>query len=159
MWDIDGLNIDLSDIVINIEGFRDDEATSPFTSPSDAEATEETAPLESVAPAETVATDPAVSPAFDNLDGLERIFDFQAGEDTFVFGAAATDFVIVEALDYADAFADAASLLADDQADYVAVQFGDDVLVFADVNNIDAIGAAVVLVGRSLSDLGLGGLG
>jgi hypothetical protein len=90
-----------------------------------------------------------------NLDSLDRIVEFQA--NTFLFsGGVAAEFAIVESLDYANAFSEASSLLAGDEANFVAVQLGNDVILFADVGEVDSIGAAVVMVGRSLADLGLG---
>lgn len=92
------------------------------------------------------------------IDGLDRIDDFTSGEDKIVFDdddrtpLTADDYATATATDYADALAQARLLIESGDADVVAVQLGADVVVFADENE-NEIEAAVLLVGRSLSDI------
>lgn len=98
-----------------------------------------------------------------SLDGLDRILDFTHGEDKLVFdddGLAATDanFGTASAADFASALA-AANASMSSGADYVAVQVGADVIVFATELGEHHVEAAVVLVGRSLADISAGDIG
>lgn len=98
------------------------------------------------------------------LDGLDRIDDFTSGEDKIVFDddartpLTADHFATATATDYADALAQARLLIESGDADVVAVQLGTDVVVFADENE-NEIDAAVLLVGRSLSDIAFDDIG
>ncbi|MFL5295554.1 MAG: hypothetical protein ACJ798_04150 [Phenylobacterium sp.] len=91
--------------------------------------------------------------------GLDRIFDFTHGEDRLVFGphqvATAADFATATAADLASAKAAADARIAAGTIEFVAVKVGADVIVFADVNHDHkAADAAVMLVGRTLTDIG-----
>ena len=98
------------------------------------------------------------------IDGLDRIDDFTSGEDKIVFDdddrtpLTADDYATATATDYADALAQARLLIESGDADVVAVQLGADVVVFADENE-NEIEAAVLLVGRSLSDIDVSDFG
>ncbi|KRB46705.1 hypothetical protein ASE02_19750 [Phenylobacterium sp. Root700] len=88
-------------------------------------------------------------------DGLDHIFDFTSGEDRLALGAPATDenFSTATAADYAAA-TDAALQAVAGGADFVAVEVGADVIVFANTDGDPAtLDVAVVLVGKSLSDI------
>lgn len=93
------------------------------------------------------------------LAGLDRIVDFTHGEDKLVFddSVAATDanFATSTAADYDAALATANAKLASG-ADYVAVQVGTDVIVFAAEHGEHHVDSAVVLVGKSLTDISAG---
>jgi len=97
------------------------------------------------------------------VDGLDHILDFTGGADSLSLsgGPAPTDanFDTATAATYGAAINAAFAAVADGAA-YVAVQVGSDVIVFA---NTDAepgnIEDAVVLVGRSLSDISFGDIG
>jgi len=94
-------------------------------------------------------------------DGLDRILDFADG-DRLVFddGAVADEdnFATATATDFADALAQATALV-EGGSEYVAVQVGDDVVVFATEDGEAEVESAVVLVGRTLSDVGFGDIG
>ena len=95
--------------------------------------------------------------------GLDHVFDFTGGSDSLKFsgGPAATDanFDTATATDYASAIT-AAFTAASGGAAYIAVQVGSDVIVFADTNGDPGnLEDAVVLVGRSLSDVSFGDIG
>ena len=97
----------------------------------------------------------------DGAPGLDRIVDFTHGEDRIVFGrddvATAANFATGSAADFASALALANGKIAGGAADFVAVKVGADVIVFADSHHDDGTAdAAVVLVGRSLADIGFG---
>lgn len=93
--------------------------------------------------------------------GLDRILDFADG-DRLVFddGAVADEdnFATATATDFADALAQATAL-AEDGNEYVAVQVGDDVIVFATEEGEAEVDSAVILVGRTLTDVGFGDIG
>jgi S-layer protein len=102
------------------------------------------------------------------LAGLDRITDFTHGEDRLVFHdaavATATNFATDTAVDFHTAMADANAKMAAG-ADFVAVQVGADVMVFAD-HAADPGGPAdhhvesgVLLVGKTLADIGVGDIG
>jgi Ca2+-binding RTX toxin-like protein len=91
--------------------------------------------------------------------GPDRILDFTHGEDRLFFGphqvATAADFATATAADLASAKAAADAKIAAGTIEFVAVKVGADVIVFADVNHDHkAADAAVILVGRTLSDIG-----
>lgn len=97
------------------------------------------------------------------LAGLDRITDFTHGEDKLVFDdhalAATPDtFATATAADYGAALAAANAKMAAG-ADYVAVQIGTDVIVFATEAGEHHVESAVVLVGRTLTDIGAGDIG
>jgi Ca2+-binding RTX toxin-like protein len=93
------------------------------------------------------------------LGDLDRILDFEDG-DQLVFEDGPTagedNYSEGEADSYDAALAFARARL-DGGDEYVAVQVGEDVLVF--VGDGDDVSAAVVLVGRGLSDVSFGDIG
>lgn len=98
-----------------------------------------------------------------SADGLTHITDFTGGSDKLSFGddevpmtVTADNFATATAGSYADAVAAAKADIAAGTADVVAVQVGADVIVFADEDHENQIGAAVVLVGKSLADIAPG---
>lgn len=98
-----------------------------------------------------------------SLAGLDRILDFTHGADKLVFdddGLTASDanFATTSAVDFASALA-AANASMSSGADYVAVQVGADVIVFATELGEHHVESAVVLVGRSLADISAGDIG
>lgn len=104
----------------------------------------------------------AVSGPVDALDKLDRVADFTTAEDTLDFGgltATETSFATDTAADYDAALAAANAKMADGAVDVVAVQVGDDVIVFADNAGEAGADAAVVLTGRTLTDVGFGDIG
>jgi Ca2+-binding RTX toxin-like protein len=90
--------------------------------------------------------------------GLDHITDFTHGEDKLVFDGhvSLTDgnFSTGSAATYADALTLAKSQIGSGGSDVAAIQVGSDVIVFADTHHHDHVDAAVVLVGKSLADLG-----
>jgi Ca2+-binding RTX toxin-like protein len=96
-------------------------------------------------------------------DGLDRILDFTMDEDTLDFGEglAATEetFATATADDYAAALAAANAAMADGTVHFVAVQVGEDVIVFGDADAELGADQAVVLAGRTLTDVGFGDIG
>lgn len=97
------------------------------------------------------------------LAGLDRILDFAHGEDKIVFdddglAASAANFATASASDYSSALAAANARMAAG-ADYVAVQVGGDVIVFATELGEHHVESAVVLVGRTLADISAGDIG
>lgn len=105
----------------------------------------------------------SVAGAADMPDSLDHVIDFTTGEDSLDFGAglAATEagFATETAADYEAALAAANAKMADGTVDYVAVQVGDDVIVFGDTAGEAGADQAVVLVGRTLTDVGFGDIG
>jgi Ca2+-binding RTX toxin-like protein len=93
------------------------------------------------------------------LGDLDRILDFSEG-DKLVFekGAKADEdnYAEGQADDFEAAVALARELL-DDGDGYVSVQVGDDVLVFS--GDDGDVSGAILLVGRTLSDVGFGDIG
>src|SRR5688572_27515148 len=93
------------------------------------------------------------------LGDLDRILDFEEG-DKLVFQDGPTAGEDNYSEGKADSY-DAAVALARERIDggdeYVAVQVGEDVLVF--VGDGDDVSSAVVLVGRGLSDVSFGDIG
>lgn len=92
---------------------------------------------------------------------LDRITDFTHGEDRLGFGDHANHVSLAghpmatgSAADYGDALAFAGQQIGSGAADLVAVQVGGDVIVFADSALRDHVDGAVVLVGRTLADIG-----
>ncbi|MBL8771695.1 MAG: hypothetical protein JNK30_09970 [Phenylobacterium sp.] len=97
------------------------------------------------------------------LAGLDRIVDFTHGEDKLVFDddgltATAANFATGAAADYDAALAAANARMAAG-ADYVAVQVGADVIVFATELGEHHVESAVILVGRTLADISAGDIG
>lgn len=95
-------------------------------------------------------------------DHLDRVLDFAGGEDTLDFGGlAATEetFGSDTAADYEAALAAANAKIGDGSVDVVAVQVGDDVIVFADADGEVGADQAVILVGRTLADVSFGDIG
>lgn len=95
---------------------------------------------------------------------LDRIADFTHGEDRLVFGehfaGTADNFATATADGYAGALAKANAKIAAGVVDFVAVQVGKDVIVFADsAHNDGGADTAVVLVGKTLSDVAYGDIG
>src|SRR5207253_3082995 len=96
---------------------------------------------------------------------LDQIRDWES-TDTIDFTNAAlvagngTNYALeATAPDYATAKAAADSAIAGGVIDYYVVQVGTDVVVFADSNNDNGTADdAVVLVGRSLNDIGPGNI-
>ena len=93
--------------------------------------------------------------------GLERVTDWTHGQDHLVFGprdvATAANFATATAGDFSAATTAANAKIAAGSADYVAVQVGADVIVFADSHhNNGTADAAVLLVGRTLADVTFG---
>jgi len=102
-------------------------------------------------------TGPVDTPA-----GLDHVQDFTTGEDTLDFGgltATETSFATDTAADFAAALAAANAKMADGSVDVVAVQVGDDVIVFADNAGEAGADEAVVLVGSTLTGVGFGDIG
>jgi hypothetical protein len=95
--------------------------------------------------------------------GLDRILDFTSGEDTLHFGDSLTgseaNFATATATDYDAALAAANTAMADGSIDFVAVQVGENVIVFADTDATAGSDEAVVLVGRTLDGVGFGDIG
>jgi Ca2+-binding RTX toxin-like protein len=96
-----------------------------------------------------------------SVASLDRITDWTHGEDRLVFGfhdtATATTFATDTQATYAAALASANTKIAAGTVDYVAVKVGADVIVFADsYHNNGTADAAVVLVGKSLTDITFG---
>lgn len=89
---------------------------------------------------------------------LDRITDFTHGQDRIGFGGrtslAGHDLATGTATTYDDALALATQKISANAADVVAVQVGSDVIVFADGDLHDKISGAVVLVGKTLADVG-----
>lgn len=102
------------------------------------------------------------------LAGLDQITDFTHGEDRLVFHDAAVattaNFATDTAVDFHTAVADANAKMAAG-ADFVAVQVGADVLVFADHAGEPGepadhhVESGVLLVGKTLADIGVGDIG
>jgi Ca2+-binding RTX toxin-like protein len=96
------------------------------------------------------------------LAGLDRITDFTHAEDRLVFddapAATAVNFVTDTAADFTTALADANAKLAAG-ADFVAVQVGADVIVFADEAGEHHVESAVLLVGKTLADIAASDIG
>jgi Ca2+-binding RTX toxin-like protein len=95
---------------------------------------------------------------------LDRITDWAGGEDHLFFGnggagtgvgaGSSANYVEGRAADHASALYYANTQVVGGAIDYVAVQVGGDVVVFADTGqNNGAADSAVLLVGRSLSDI------
>ena len=97
-------------------------------------------------------------PSAAGVAGLDRITDFTHGEDRLVFGEHVTltdgAFGVGTAATYDDALALARDEIGSSSVNVAAIQVGSDVIVFADADHHDHIDAAVVLVGKTLADLG-----
>lgn len=87
---------------------------------------------------------------------VDQITDFTSGEDRLGFGRqvslAGHSLWTGTADTYADALADAKVQIGSGAADIVAVQVGDDLVVFADSNLHDHVDGAAILVGKSIAD-------
>lgn len=96
------------------------------------------------------------------LAGLDKVMDFTHAEDRLVFddapAATAGNFVTDTAADFKTALTDANAKMAAG-ADFVAVQVGADVIVFADEVGDHHVESAVLLVGKTLADIGAGDIG
>ena len=90
---------------------------------------------------------------------LDQVTDWQTG-DSLTFGGATgtiTNYLESSATDYAAAQTFANAQINGGVVDYVAVQVGTSVVVFADSgNNNGTAEDAVVLVGRTLADIDFG---
>lgn len=95
------------------------------------------------------------------VDGLDHVTDFQHGADLLKFndGVAATEtnFGTATATTFADALTQAKALVHGGDA-YVAVQLGSDVIVFGAEHGHE-LDSGVLLVGKTLSDVGFGDIG
>jgi Ca2+-binding RTX toxin-like protein len=91
-------------------------------------------------------------------NSVDRITDFTHGVDTLGFGRqvslAGHDMWTGTAGSYAEAFADAKSVIGSGQADIVAVQVGPDLVVFADSTLHNHVDGAAILVGKTIADFG-----
>lgn len=107
---------------------------------------------------DTFVIDSGVKAAAD----LDRIMDFTHAEDRLVFDDApavtATNFVTDTAADFKTAVADANAKMAAG-ADFVAVQVGADVIVFADEVGEHHVESGVMLVGKTLADISASDIG
>jgi Ca2+-binding RTX toxin-like protein len=102
------------------------------------------------------------------LAGLDRITDFTHGQDHLVFHeapvASAANFATDTAADFTTAVADANAKMATG-ADFVAVQVGADVIVFADeAGDLGEpvehhVESGVLLVGKTLADISASDIG
>jgi Ca2+-binding RTX toxin-like protein len=97
------------------------------------------------------------------VDGLDKVIDFTPGEDSLEFTG---DIVLTEdqfatetAADYAAALAAANTVMADGSVKFVAVQVGGDVIVFGETDGLAGADEAIVLVGRTLTDVSHGDVG
>ena len=102
---------------------------------------------------ELAAGDSGVTPG-----SLDQVKDW-VSTDTLAFGGGATasvdgaDYLEITTPDYASGLAAANAQLAGGVVNYVAVQIGTDVVVFADVAGTNSASDGVVLVGRTLADI------
>lgn len=98
-----------------------------------------------------------------DVDGLAHVTGFDHGQDIIDFsglGAIAdSDFTSSTADDFAAALAAANAIMAGTGENVVAVQVGADVIVFADTGDADQAGSAILLVGRTLADVGASDFG
>jgi Ca2+-binding RTX toxin-like protein len=87
---------------------------------------------------------------------VDRITDFTPGVDTLGFGRQASlaghDMWTGTAGSYAEAFADAKAQIGSGAFDLVAVQVGQDLVVFADSTLHNHVDGAAILVGQSLAN-------
>lgn len=92
-----------------------------------------------------------------DMAGLDRITDFTHGVDRLGFSSrmslAGSQLWGGVENSYADALAVANQKISSGEANVVAVQLGSDVVVFAGADMHHRVDAAVVLVGKSLSDV------
>ncbi len=99
----------------------------------------------------------------DGAASLDHILDFTTGEDALHFGDSLTgseaNFATATATDYTAALDAANTAMADGTVDFVAVQVGGDVIVFADTDGVAGSDTAVVLVGKTLDGVGFGDIG
>lgn len=96
------------------------------------------------------------------LTGLDKITDFTHGQDHLRFddapAATAGNFATDTAVDFKTALTDANAKMAAG-ADFVAVQVGADVVVFADEVGEHHADSAVLLVGKTLADISFSDIG
>jgi hypothetical protein len=92
-----------------------------------------------------------------SIADLDRITDFTHGVDRIGFSSrlslAGTQMWTGVETSYANALADANQKISSGEAHIVAVQLGSDVVVFAGADMHHSVDSAVVLVGKSLSDV------
>ena len=103
-----------------------------------------------------------VMDAADTLEGLDRVTDYETGVDSISFAKkfAADEFNFASFDE--DDFDAAVDLVNDAFAagsEVAAVQIGDDLVIFADVDGDGAYDAAVVLVGQSLDGFNVSDIG
>ncbi|CAN7185201.1 calcium-binding protein [Phenylobacterium sp. LjRoot225] len=92
---------------------------------------------------------------------VDQITDFTSGEDHLKLGhgaATASNYATSTAADFDSALSSANALFASGSTHYVAVQVGSDVLVFTDGRD-QVVESAVLLVGKSLSDISYSDIG
>jgi Ca2+-binding RTX toxin-like protein len=99
-----------------------------------------------------VVVSAAATPA---LAAVEQIVDWSAEDHLRFEAVGAAGYVEDSAADFAAAITRAAARMANDAADYVAVQVGTDVYVFCDCADTGSAGrlSVVALVGRTLADI------
>lgn len=102
-------------------------------------------------------------PSTGSPDDVDKVVDFMGGEDSLDFAGdlslTADQFATAKARDYDAALTAANTAMADGSVKVVAVQVGDKVVVFADTDDQAGVDQAIVLVGRSLGDVGFGDIG
>lgn len=94
---------------------------------------------------------------------LDTIVDWDGSQDRLFFGtgngnssvgaANATNYIEINAADYASALSAANTQMHGGVIEYVSAQVGADVIVFADSNLNHTAGAAVLLIGKTLADI------
>lgn len=98
-----------------------------------------------------------------SLSEIDRILDFTHGQDKIVLEdeipATAANFTTTSAADFQAALTAADGQMMGGVIDYVAVQVGADVIVFADDVGVNHVDSAVILVGRTLADISVSDIG
>jgi len=110
--------------------------------------------------ADVFVINPGDSPAVDGQ--TDRIVDWEKADFISFGGPSGTagNFLKLEAGGFAGALSAANQRIASGAADYVAVQVGDDVIVFADSRGDNGVADdAVYLPGRTLADIDFGNIG
>ena len=102
-------------------------------------------------------------PSRGSPDDLDRVIDFTGGEDTLDFAGDLSltegQFATAKAKDFDAGIAAANAALGDGSVKVVAVELGRNVVVFADTDDELGVDQAVILVGRSLTDVSYGDVG